>query len=563
MELTNQSLTHESRPRRVICLTHSDKELRWESIEHSNSANSMEDALEVFEHINKYWATRDQQWQDQAFGLYCQIHQIMDEEGNAIALMQQLQPVVAQLLDMHDLSQMRYWVDFYSGVLIPQDPYLKERYEEPVAPIWTKVAEEEDNGAPEVEEPPAPSDDEDEEGEGEKRPVTKASWTRDKTYTIEDYRSFVTLSILMRAMTPIWGEFIFLTKNEFKSWKEFYAFQLISHAQVSESPAMERLRSYVQAMMPPEKDLFAAILDGGLSTSDAVEWLLAMIVIRKATTVDVRGLPQRPSAIASISTYLKRWVTNWNTKLSTPIKNKTPEVSVGDQDNKHSQFEIFRIVQHLSTGTLYALEFELHNPVRVAQGVWPGVDLKLLDQALQTIRQISGQGGHNIHEPQRLITEWLIDDYLPSRALKLMKPTPVLNAIAIAQTILWQWGYKELAILLTASEQRNRLEMSQIHAGPSPKVPKEMVAELDLRFPYQHPVNQRKNQPREANPAMQAINLVHSGFRKNEWLSNIHPEWMQAIGRAPNERKHVISPDLKLAITSLAIRLAEKPTASN
>ena len=53
--------------------------------------------------------------------------------------------------------------------------------------------------------------------------------TRDKTYTKPDYVKLIGLTLALRPMIPIWGEFIERTHKETgTSFKEYYAYLLMA-----------------------------------------------------------------------------------------------------------------------------------------------------------------------------------------------------------------------------------------------------------------------------------------------------------------------------------------------
>lgn len=509
MELTTKIILGNKRAE-VISLTHQGQELRWQPIERT----SIEEGLDVFEQINGFWASQPVDWQNQVFEVYSWIHEIMSFGGEVENLMRELTKPITSLLDLHDLGEIRHWVDFKSNMGIPGG--IRSEYQE------------EDS----------------------------SRWSREKTYTLADYREFVALSVALRPMLPVWGEFIFLTKREFKTtWKEYFAFQLISQAQLMESPAMIRLKNYIGAQLPEDEELNNAVLQG-ISTLDYPEWITGIIVVRRLAIADIRGLPDKPNAISFIFLYLNSRTKSYNNTLMGQVqKKRNPENYSSDAESKLSQLEEYKIKQDLTAGELESIEFEFNDPIRVAQACCPDLDLALLSTAQETVLRLSAQ---QIHKPQLVLIAYVLSRHIPGRAIELLQKHSVLQAMAITQAILWHRGFYDLAALVSADEQRNRLEYAPGFAGAVPKVSKDLHEQLDPLYPYGRRLSSKNKTQKERNNAIIALDALVEQFKKHDWVLTLPSQWLLKVTGGVNDRKYTIPVDLKIGLTQLIFRIATR-----
>lgn len=509
MELATRVIAGSSRRQEIISLTHRGQELHWQPIERT----SVEEGMDVFEQINAFWATQSPEWQDKVFQVYLRIHQVLVDGGEVQTITRHLIKPVTHLLDLHDLDAIRHWIDFKSNLIVPSS--VRDTYEE--------------------------SD--------------SSRWTREKTYTTEDYRQLITLSVALRPMLPVWGEFIFLTKRESRTnWKEYYAYQSIAQARLVESPAMKRLGSYIATMLPSDDDLKSAVLKG-ISTVDFPEWITAVTVIRRLAIADIRGLPDKPSAISFIFLYLSSRTKSWNNNLMGAVSDKrNPDNYNADSESRISQFEEYKIKQNNPDGDIVMIEHEFTDPVRVAQKICPELDLSLLQQSQASVKALVN---HRIHDPQRTLIQYVLRKWIPPRVISEIERGSALEALAITQAALWQRGFYHLAALVSAGEQMNRYEYQGV-VFREPKVPKELQERLDQLYPYHRRLSPKNKTQKEKNNVITAIDNLSEQFRQRDWVLTLPQPWLSQVVNNPHDRKYTVPADLKIMLTQFVIQLATR-----
>lgn len=493
-----------------IFLTHGEEEIKWQMLERTRR----EDGLDLFAQINAFWMEQPAQWQDQAFGVYQRIRDILVESPDVYALMRSLLAPIAELLDMHDLDALREFVDMRAGIIVPSsvpDEYLEE--------------------------------------DGSRK-------TRTKTYTREDYLSFATLSVALRPALPVWGEFIFLTKQEVDvHWKEYFAFQLVSMAKLMESHAMLRLQSYVLSMLPSEEEMQAVSLSHGISSQDYPEWITSVLVVRRLAIVDLRGLGGT-NAIAYIFSYLTNRTRNWNNSLMGGIQPKRkPENYGAEGESKLSHFEEYKIKQKTSAGDIVTIEHELSMPVRVAKAICPDLDLSLLEQSRESVKALETK---EILDSQRALASFVTARWIPARAVELFQKLSLLEEIAIVQAVLWQRGFYDLAALVSAAVLDNSMERRPGIYGKQPPVPKEILDELDRLYPYHRRISQKSKTQKEKNNTVLRIEQIADELKEQDWTLTLPQAWQSQVAANIHGRRYVAPPDLKITLMQLVIKIGSR-----
>jgi len=148
-----------------VRITHGDETISF-SISRFGRDPFQKAGYDVFEEINRFWDDLPEDVQDRIFNIYKAIHQSYDLPYNKQELTEFLTDRATELLDIHNLQLVNDWLTFRSGIT-PPETYVEDY-------VYS------------VDNPT----------------------TRDKTYTRNDYRELISLSLCLRCMIPIWGEYI-------------------------------------------------------------------------------------------------------------------------------------------------------------------------------------------------------------------------------------------------------------------------------------------------------------------------------------------------------------------
>jgi hypothetical protein len=509
----------------VAILQHKGLELKW-NIKLIDKA-SIAVGLDIFHQINSFWEKRTLEQQDAIFDVYHRIHVTFDEVWETEELARALLPLVAELEALHPLDDIRHWMDFQSDVKMPSD--LKDTFSDSHAAIGT----------------------------------------RERTYLREDYKQLVVLSVALRPMLLVWGEYVFRTEKEHgTNWKEYKAFELLGASYILEEgkcPPMERLRKYVELSLPQAKEFDSAILDG-LSTEDFSTWVLALVVIRRLTIGDISGTDPDFNLVAFIYRYVGQKVKGHDNSFMGMVKPKIPESQSGDSENNLSKLEGYKVKQEIPAGDIAIIEHYISDTRKLALRVDPSLEMNLglLEESLESIKQLSSE---NLWDPQLTLVQWTLGAAVSPRAFPYLSKKSVLEAMGVAQAILWHQKHYVLAALMTAVAQNNSQELQLTGVIPQSRIPQDRLTQLEELFPHSRRQSGKQKSQKEKNVAVISIDKVTKEFREHEWRITVPQKWLAGLDGEDkflrnNDRRYPVPYDIRVKMADLAISVARQQAAS-
>jgi hypothetical protein len=474
---------------------------------------SVTDNIDIFEQINSYWERQPISVQDRIFDIYKRIKDVFGEIWDSNELTRRLYSLVAELYEYHKLDDIRHWVDFYSNLLLPQG--LREVYAD----------------------------------------SHEMPGTRERTYLKEDYKWLVTLSIALRVMIPIWGEFIARTKKETgTALKEYYAFQLLSNSNIFKSEPMERLRIYVEHSLPTDKPLSSAIL-GGISSEDFPIWILSLVAIRRLSVGDIRGIDPNYSLVTFIYKYIGQKVKGNDNNFTGIIKDKITEDQGQDSENNLSKLEGYKIKQDLPAGDIAIINHYLQNISNLATLICPDINVDLINSSLESARVLETR---QLWKPQVILAQWVMKPLVSPKGILHVNKTTMINILAVTQALLIHREHYVLAGLVTAIEQDNNDELLLGGTDSRARITKEQLEQLDRLFPYSRKPTGKQKVVKRINPAVEAIESVASMFSEYDWRLTLHDTYVEKITGNAHNRGYSIPYNIKILLANLAISLANR-----
>lgn len=321
-------------------------------------------------------------------------------------------------------------------------------------------------------------------------------------YYKEDYDGIVVLVLALRPMIPVWGEYISLHKNSTGThYKEYKALKLISKTSLNNSPYMDRLRLYINEWRTTgnSRGTLAddiAVLDG-ISSDDLTDYILGLILVRRLSLCNIHANTEKESIISSVYSYLKSKLTEAANTFKT--KKKYDDGAGRESGEEVSILEKYKISSKLTHGDREFLKEYARLPVNIAKEIDVDLDMFVLDECLAL--------NHTLDLPvsnhQRLLTQWVTYKAFPPQGIYELNKVEVTNLISVAQAVLIQWGYHELALLITSNILPNEVNL----APPTRAVISDpLLDELDKIYPYSK-VNKRQQE--KANLAYDAIHKLN------------------------------------------------------
>lgn len=465
---------------------------------------------DVFKHINQYWAYLPAWKQEKIFETYNQIRNVLEDVYDTTLLIGELIPLIHTLFEEHKLEEINHWMAFHSDILLPSK--LDDVY---------KI----DDSKP---------------------------GSREKTYLKSDYVDLLNMTIGLRTMIPVWGEFIYRTKKDTGTqFKEFYSYKLLAQTHLADSAPMEKLRIYVQSNIQSDKPMLSSIVNG-IGSEDFPTWLLSKVLVMRLCVGDISGANISSSLVTFIWNFITQKVNGTNAgSFSSMVKPK--EFESGDQSSDHntSRLEGYKMKTELPIGDIVILEQYMDDPINVAIQLKPSIDLELLNKFLYHAKALENE---RIWEPQVALAQYVLKPVISPRGMPHLSKKQVISAIAIAQTVLWETNHKLLACLISAVATSNSNELMLSGIVSNARIPKELMDELGLLFPFSK-VSASKKKGKVTNSAVVSIDELAQMFSQRDWILTVPNECMMEVLGKDNNRRFSCPHDIKILLAKLIIQL--------
>jgi hypothetical protein len=486
-----------------VVLEHNEQKIYWYV---STLNKSVFETDEVCKHINEFWARLPGYKQQLIFNVYEEIKEALQNIYDTTQLITSLIPLVTRLYEEHSMQDLSTWISFHSDIVLPSD--MVDNYIE--------------------------SDDD--------------VRTREKTYVKEDYKGLILLSLALRPMIPIWGEFIYKTRPDTGTgFKEFYAVKLINKTHLMESEPMVKLRTYVSHNIKADKPMFSNILNS-VGTEDFPLWLLSHVLVRKLCISDLSCTNNETTLISSIFNFISQKVMgNPPSSLADMVSSKDFNRSSSNDENNISRLEAFKIKQKIAPGDIAVIEHVLGDPLHIAKSINPFVSEQLLNEFL------SASGALNIHEIslcQVVLSQYILKKVIPPRGLMHVSKQKVINAIAISQSLIWD-KYKPIAAMMSAIVTgEGELQTSGIDSKV--RIPPELMKELERVFPYTK-VSISKKKGKVQNNVLSSIDEISSLLSARDWTLTLPDHMVEQVTGQPNLRRYSCPHDIKILLAELIL----------
>lgn len=498
-------------PITTAIMTHGDVEIPWDAsvIEKTSFTGK----FDIFEQLNGYWASQPKAKQDKIFDTYIRIKETFGSVWEHEQLTQRLYDLIAELLSYHELDDVSHYVSFYSNIRIPDT-------------VKAAFIDSDDNPG-----------------------------TRERTYVKDDYHWLAVMTLALRAMIPVWGEYISRTEEETgTTYKEYYATRLLAKSNIIHTQAWEKLRVFVEHSLPADKSMVSAIL-GGISSEDFPFWILSLVVVRRLTVGDLRGIEPGASLVTFIYKYIGQRAKGHDANFIGAVKEKTLENHSQDGENNLSKLEGCKTKQEISAGDIVVQWFYASNVRAVAEKICPGIDPELLDQSMRSVRVLEGE---QLWKPQIVLCQWVLRSALSPRGLELLEKKSVVDCIGIAQALLWHHGHKELAGLISAVTQTTKNGMSITGTNQRHRIPKELVEEINRHYPFARRAGKQNRPGKVVNSeAVQSVELVEKMFSEHDWRLTLPPKWVQEL-TGTSDQRYPVPADIKIKLAQLVLAIAKR-----
>lgn len=477
----------------------------------------------VFKEINSYWEFLGPVPQQNIWESYEKIHEILNMSLDSGRVAMSLRHYIREMYTHMPMNGMRRWLATMGNLFIPV--------------------------------------------EIEKQITAESRYNKkDQTYLEHEYINLATVSLAIRPMIPVFGEYL-ESSSESDHNKETEVLGLLYDCEVANWPqnevgphgeevdtAFDKLAGYVQFCVEDEPTTLARLWRQ-MSTVEVPIHLRSKVLVRRLTIVPLDDITSF-SIVANTYRYVRSIINPAERTTAERVNEKKPE-SGGDEDEKTSFLEAHKTKHRVQPGDIEAFNLDANDHVKLTQRVDPTMDMKKLQQCMRAINQVSNMP---INPHQVKIAQWVMARAFPAKAFYHINKVAVNKLLAQAQAVLWHWGFLDIAVFMQVELMKQGESGSQFQLGSTrtnSRIPNRFKDELNELFPHQKaPQYTNAGVPtRTENMAGTAISTATASIHASNWVYRGPDELWKAAGQVTSNKVLVIPQTIKATLTELVLHL--------
>lgn len=473
----------------------------------------------VFDYLNNYWAQLPEKEQLAIYNIYVEIGNIFSSVYDRNQLAFELTQKSVELLNAHEYDRMYRWVMLSPDIIIPQEAFETEY-------IYS----------------------------------VDRRWTREQTYIRSDYTKLVALSLVMRTMIPVWGEFISSTRRETGTvYKEYYAHQLIRKAKILESEPHLKLCEYIESTINANNSsinnrISSTVVDG-VSSEDLPNWMLGLVTIRRLCIGDISGRDPRAHLVSFIHKFITQKMNGADTSPDRIVKEKAYRTDGNELDQKLSSVERYKIRHQLSPGSIVELEYSVSNYKEVAKRLSANMTDELLERCMATAKLLKD---YPIKDPQITLLRWVMKPVISSRGILYLSKETTITLLAVAQAVLWLRGHRFLSLFVTCHANPSTDVFNVGVIDSRSRIPKDMVQTINDIYPFQKQPNSKKTEGKNSNMAIRSIDGLTDQLSSHSWVMTADEQFLSEMFGTASTRRLNIPSDIKIQLAKLVIEIGQR-----
>lgn len=433
---------------------------------------------EVFRSINEYWDHLPLKDQSEIYAIYEDIRELFDSITAGDELQSELSQLVKRLMDHHQTKDVEYWIRNVSSLKVHADVKYEYVYD-----------------------------------------VDKNT-TEDKTYIYDDYIGLMALSVIFRAMIPIWAMFNKPAKNAIgKTLKEFHSFLLLQTSEVYQSKAMKRLTRYIKANIDKDTHTGNHTLEF-ICTDDMPFYFLSLVCVRKLCLGELYDQYAQQNLAALVYTFIidRPGPQGGDHSLQVRSKKLNKEGGGETSDNSGSTLELYKARANITMGRIAEMEYSLRDPVALSLQLCPEADETLVRRdclrALDTSLEMLDKG---IQVPQVILSQWVINPVFPAQGLLYMEEDILVRVCAITETVLRHRNFGYLGLLATSVALIEEDSIRITPMGSKSQITDDLAQALAVNFPFQREPKRKTATNSNYDFVQEDIKRLSSEFARFTW----------------------------------------------
>lgn len=374
---------------------------------------------------------------------------------------------------------------------------------------------------------------------------------KQKTYTRQDYFQLVVLTIGLRMMIPIWGEYqSYIKMSSGTQWKELVAMRIFTKSDLHKYPAVQRLRVYCESFIESDDKHISSAAFSGLSSSELPDWLLSGAIIKRLTVASIDDNIDKGGLVKNIYGH----VTNALNGIDDNFGNVKPKNNSDLDDEDSSNLEKSRPKQMSTTGEIEGGKFYfaqrtvdpnfpvVEDAVFQANRLDPTVPVELVMDCFN--HNLYNHKHNEVTIPMLYLAKYIYYDIAEEEAIdELNLVTINVTIFSVCQALCIHWGFLNAALMFNAVPL---LAGSNLIEGSADlKRPQTVTAnQLIELLPFKMVVN--SSNERQKNVATKALSLIKDIFPHCQWEVYLPPALQEKVGPQFARKVIVDTPQLLL-----------------
>lgn len=493
---------------KFICIEH-----KGERIEFYLTFFKVSNVGPLFLDLNNYWKYRAEsggarESLDRLFDLYKQARKIVSPftmGGGA----KELRPIVAEILEFHSHEAVSLWMNNWSNIC---HPHL--------------------------------------DNENSKQ------YRREQTYNSEEYRDLVAMSILLKAIVPIWGEYVTREQGVVNDVSSTKMMRLLEGTNLMSSPAYQRFVVFINALTETVQVTPNAVF-AGIPSTQLSKWVINRVMVDKValiTPTHERDPDERNpiNLVANIHRYVRQIVDQLNMPKKNAIVDKAdPQNSGKSEEDNTSIAEGYTISEDLPEVTKIYYDYFSKDMRTLALQAKERIDLDLCKELVNT----------NMRRRSFAPTEWqfktvslLMAHVVGSRSILYTNRVGAMNILSIAQVMAFELGAPNIAALI-GGDVVHRLENS----AASSQIKEQQTRVLDDLYTIRRKFKRAKQggQPQAKNPGILAAETLAEHYGRCTWAVHV-PKAIESeltLQTLATQKGFVVPAQFRQELAELIIRI--------
>jgi hypothetical protein len=291
-----------------------------------------------------------------------------------------------------------------------------------------------------------------------------------------------------------------------------------------------------------------AIIFEFLSSEEIPVFLMALALIRKVSIAPLSAETDKDHLMKVVFNYVCGNNNRLPAAFGGNIRSKI-DVEAATDDNS-SVWCYYKMKEQISTGDLCIFQLYITDYLEAARAI----DQEITDEQTEMcVARAQKLARFDPNDAQVALCIWVMSTVVAGCAIEMFDRNTLFTAMGISQTVLWKWGFHQLAILQTAAPVQ-MADDEMMTPVPRTKISDENMKQLEYIYPYTMPES-KKDSGQSPNVGVRGVEDAANVFFKNEWEPQCPRQLAAKYERSDVTRRLQVSSDFRDELAELFIKL--------